>query len=82
MQVMTGGLSRGSRPIFLSRSLHKFDDTAHKALSISYSSQPHFVASFDKKQMGSIRHSQYLCPEDTFDRYDAVSPFLPASSIP
>lgn len=65
-----------------SPSLHKLEDTGPNTLPTGLSSLPYFVSKLDKEWPADIHRALHLCPDGTFDRVGAVSPFLQAAMIP
>lgn len=62
--------------------LRKFDDNVPNTLPTVYSPLPHFLSNGDKESLVDIHAAPTQCSDVTFDRYDAVSPFLQAALMP
>lgn len=60
----------------------KFDDTLLDPLPTGYLSLPHIVSNFDKEWLADIHKALHPCSYGTFDRYNAVLPFLQAAMMP
>lgn len=74
--------SGGSDEDLASLSLCRFYNTVPNNLPLGYSSLHHLMANVDKECLADICKALNLCPDGTFEMYDAGSSIPPAAMMP